>query len=123
MPFGDEDHPKNLLTKLKKYSKLISYDNSLSYLPDVAAFAIALTGKTFPTGIYNVCNPGFSNAKKIIQMMNLNKEFFTEDEFIQSVTAPRSNCILNTNKIQSVFPIRSVDEALKMALQNINSRG
>lgn len=117
MPFGNSDHPKNFLTKMKRYNKLISYDNSLSYLPDVAAVAVEMaTNRSIPTGIYNVCNPGFSNAKEIVNMMGIEKEFFTEDEFKKSVVAPRSNCILNNDKLQKVFPIRSVKDALLEAI-------
>lgn len=120
MPFGDTDHPKNFLTKMKKYSKLISYDNSLSYMPDVAAVAVAMAiSKNIPTGIYNVCNPGFSNAKEIVGMMGINKEFFTEDEFRNAVVAERSNCILDTNKLERVFQIRTIKQALKEAISKI----
>jgi nucleoside-diphosphate-sugar epimerase len=120
MPFGDNDHPKNFLTKMKKYAKLISYDNSLSYMPDVAAVAVKMaTDRSIPTGIYNVCNPGFSNAKEIVNMLGIEKEFFTEDEFSQAVVAARSNCILATDKLQSVFPIQSVKQALQTAISKL----
>lgn len=120
MPFGDIDHPKNFLTKMKKYDKLISYDNSLSYMPDVSAVAVAMaTDRNIPTGIYNVCNPGFSNAKEIVDMMGIEKEFFTEDEFKNAIVAPRSNCILDTNKLQRVFYLRPVKQVLKEAISKI----
>ena len=117
MPFGDYEHPKNFLTKMQKYNKLISYDNSLSYMPDVAAVAVRMAiDRTISTGIYNVCNPGFSNAQEIVGMMGIEKEFFTEDEFVNAVVARRSNCILSTDKLQSVFPIRPISDALKEAI-------
>ena len=116
MPFGNYEDPKNFLTKMKKYNKLISYDNSLSYMPDVARFAIACATRNIPKGIYNVCNPGHSNAHKIIAMMGIDKEFFTEEEFKDSTVSPRSNCILNTDKINSVFSIRNVETVLKDAI-------
>lgn len=120
MPFGDTDHPKNFLTKMKKYDKLISYDNSLSYMPDVATVAVQMAiDQNIPTGIYNVCNPGFSNAKEIVGMMGIEKEFFTEDEFKNAVVAPRSNCVLSTDKLQSVFPIRPIAEALQEAISKL----
>jgi len=118
MPFGDSRHPKNFLTKMENYQKLISYNNSLSYMPDVARFAVACALGNIPKGIYNVCNPGSSNAQEIVNMMGINKEFFTEDEFKQAVVAPRSNCVLNTNKLQSVFAIQDIKSALKTAVSN-----
>ena len=120
MPFGDYEHPKNFLTKMKKYNKLISYDNSLSYMPDVATVAVRMAvDRSIPTGIYNVCNPGYSNAREIVSMMGIEKEFFTEDEFVNAVVAPRSNCILSTDKLQSVFPIRPIADALKEAISKL----
>ena len=116
MPFGDYEDPKNFLTKMKRYNKLISYDNSLSYMPDVARFAVTCATGNIAKGIYNVCNPGYSNAHDIVEMMGINKEFFTEEEFKNSVTAPRSNCILSTNKLNSIFAIQHVKTALKTAI-------
>jgi len=119
MPFGDYDDPKNFLTKMKRYDKLISYDNSLSYMPDVARFAVACATQNIPKGIYNVCNPGHSNAKEIIDMMGITKEFFTEEEFKKATVAGRSNCILSTDKLQSVFPIQDVKTALQTAISKL----
>jgi hypothetical protein len=102
-----------------KYQKLISFDNSLSYMPDVASAAI-MFATTLPTpGIYNLCSPGHSNAREIVDMMGIEKEFFTEEEFNKATVAPRSNCILSTTKLESIFEIRSVKEALKQAIGNL----
>jgi UDP-glucose 4,6-dehydratase len=119
MPFGDEDHDKNFLTKMKKYKKLISYENSLSYVPDVADVAVFFANKLPKPGIYNVCNPGSSNAKDITKMMNLEKEFFTEEEFKAATVAPRSNCVLNVDKLQAIFPLQPVEVALKKAIASL----
>lgn len=123
MPFGDEHNPKNLLTKYKQYDKLISMPNSLSYMPDVARFAWYCADKEreVPTGIYNVCNPGYSDAESIARMMGLQKEFFSSyEDFNEMVVAPRSNCILDTKKIQSVYPIQNLETALSMAIRKID---
>lgn len=118
MPFGDKPHPKNFLTKMIKYDKLISFDNSLSYVPEVAKVAV-LFATTLPNpGIYNVCNPGYSNAKEIVDMLGIEKQFFTEDEFKKTVVAPRSNCILNTDKLASIFKMTPIKDALKKAVMN-----
>ena len=121
MPFGDYDDPKNFLTKMKNYEKLVSYDNSLSYMPDVARFAVLCATSPIFTGIYNVCNPGHSNAHEIVKMMGIDKEFYTEEEFKHAVKAPRSNCILATNKISLVYNIQDVKTALTTAIGNLNA--
>jgi hypothetical protein len=52
-------------------------------------------------------------------MMGMDKEFFTEEAFKQAVVAPRSNCVLSTNKLQNVFPIQDIKTALTIAIGNL----
>jgi 3,5-epimerase/4-reductase len=120
MPFGKRRHPKNLLTKLEKYNKLIDFENSLSYVPDVARFAVECALQRFPYGIYNVCNPGSKTTRQIADAMKLNKEWFTKDEFAASVAAPRSNCVLSTDKIEKIYKIKHIDDALLDAIAEYN---
>lgn len=119
MPFGDKHHPKNFLTKLHKYEKLIDFTNSLSYVNDVAKVAIHFAA-TLPTpGIYNVCNPGYKTTKQIADMLGLDKPWFTEEEFTLATSAPRSNCVLNNDKLQNVYPLQHVDSALSQAIEKL----
>lgn len=118
MPFGDDRHPKNLFTKLEKYAKLIDYPNSVSYVPDVARAAVHFALHKPMCGIYNVCNPGHTSTKEIATALGLQKEWFTPEEFKEAVIAPRSNCILNTDKLQSVFPIMDAKSAVNLAAKN-----
>ena len=118
MPFGDDPHPKNILTKLEKYDKLIDYENSLSYTIDIARIAVYFANTLPPFGVYNICNPGSKTTKSISNQLEIHKEWFTEDEFKSVTKAPRSNCVLNTNKIQSVYPIQNIDQALNLAIEN-----
>lgn len=118
MPFGNDRHPKNLFTKLEKYEKLIDYPNSISYVPDVARAVVYFTLNKPAYGIYNVCNPGHTSTREIADALGLQKEWLTPEEFKQAVVAPRSNCILNTDKLQSVFPIMDAQSAIKLAAEN-----
>jgi dTDP-4-dehydrorhamnose reductase len=119
MPFGPDKHDKNLLTKLNKYDKLVSYMNSLSQVQEVAQAAVyfALTRPT--PGIYNAVNPGSMTTKEIADMMGLNKEWMEPSEFLASVKAPRSNCVLSTEKMQKVFEFSDVRPALYDTLSKI----
>lgn len=116
MPFDSARHPKNLLTKLETYTKLIDFKNSLSYVPDIAAFAVFCATKQPAPGVYNVCNPGSKTTKQIANAMGLQKEWFTPDEFAAYVAAPRSNCVLNTDKLSKIYPIKHVDTAIAEAI-------
>lgn len=119
MPFGNEEHPKNFLTKMAKYNKLVSYENSLSYVDDVAATAVFFATQRPDPGIYNVCNPGSSNAREIVEMLGIKKEWFTEEEFKRAVVAPRSNCVLNVDKLMKIFPLKSVKERLRESINTL----
>lgn len=113
MPFGVEDCDKNLLTKLTKYEKLISMENSLINVDDVADMAIRFALERPPAGVYNLCNPGGVTAKEICEIVGITgKQWVTEEEFSLMVKAPRSNCVLNTDKLTKIFPIDDVQTSL-----------
>jgi nucleoside-diphosphate-sugar epimerase len=116
MPFGVEEHSKNLLTKLRRYPKLIDGINSLSRVEDVASVAVHFAHKRPPFGIYNLVNPGWISTMEIVNMMGIKKEWFTKTEFERSIKAPRSFCSLWADKLKSVYPIADVRTALSECL-------
>ncbi len=120
MPFGDHEHPKNLLTKLVKYNKLVNFENSLSYVNDVAKIAVKFALDRPEPGVYNVCNPGSKTTKEIADLLGLSKEWFTEDEFTANTRTPRSNCVLNNDKLSRVYSIQNIDSALAEAITKLN---
>jgi len=118
MPFGDLADSRNLFTKLEKYPKLIDFENSLSYVNDVAKVAVHFATELPDPGVYNVCNPGSMTTKELAKALNLkDKGWFSPKEFIKHVVAPRSNCVLNTDKLTSIYPMQSVDSALQDCLR------
>ena len=58
-------------------------------------------------------------VKIIKEAVEIEKEFITQEQFKQTTLAPRSNCILSTDKIQSVFPIQDIKTALLKAITNL----
>jgi UDP-glucose 4,6-dehydratase len=118
MPFCDTNNPKSLLTKLSKYDKLIDKENSVSCVYDIAKVAVYFYKQRPECGIYNMCNPGSTTTKQIAYKLGLDKEWFTDEEFKDSVIAPRSNCVLNTEKLESVYKIRTTEEALDACIRN-----
>ena len=112
MPFGVEPHPKNLMTKLAAYPKLVNGLNSLSRIEDVARVAVHFATTLPPAGIYNVVNPGAIETREIAHLMGWIKAWFEPKEFEESVLARRSFCVLNSNKLQAVFPLDEVRTAL-----------
>ena len=48
------------------------------------------------------------------------KNSLIKEEFKQAVVAPRSNCVLSTDKLQSVFPIQTLLSALANCIPKYN---
>lgn len=118
MPFGEERNPKNLLTKLENYPKLVNFENSLTNLEDLADLVTHIAYTLPPPGVYNVCNPGSITTKEIADKMGLSKEWFTEEEFKAATVAPRSNCVLNVDKLLNIYPMPTLEESLTRAISN-----
>lgn len=114
MPFGKASHPRNLITKLREYPKLLDGVNSLSRIEDVARVAVWFAEKRPSPGVYNLCNPGAVSTREIASIMGLEKEWFSPGEF--KAQAERSACVLNVEKMLKVFPLPEVQEALKECL-------
>jgi len=123
LPFGAFSHPKNYLTKISNYQKLVDFENSLTSIDDLAKVVLAIMEKRPMPTIYNVCNPGSTTTRKVADMMGLKKEWFTHEEFNAAVKAPRSNCVMNTDRICKVYNMRPVEEALQHATKTINMPG
>lgn len=117
LPFGRDDHPKNYLTKLKKYERLIDVRNSLSCVEDVARAAVFFAVNLPAPGIYNVVNRGDVFTHDVTALLGgIRKPWFTEEEWKRAVIAPRSNCTLSTEKLAKLMPVRDVLDALREAI-------
>jgi dTDP-4-dehydrorhamnose reductase len=126
IPFNHEDSPRNYITKLLRYEKLLDATNSISHLGEFVAATFACWEKRIPFGKYNVTNPGQITARQIIEMVKRhhlsNKDFiFFDDEtqfMREAAIAPRSNCVMDASKLTSagitMTPVMEcVDECLK----------
>jgi nucleoside-diphosphate-sugar epimerase len=98
---------------------LVNFENSISNVEEVAECAIWFAENLPQPGIYNAVNPGGIKTHQIAQMMGLVKSYFTDEEFKVAVIAPRSNCVLNTDKMQKVFEFKSATESLIDAIGKI----
>lgn len=125
MPFDDALHPRSLLTKIAKYSRVLDEGNSLTYLPEFVAAARALMEKG-ATGIYNIVNPGAISPyrimelyKEVVDPAHVFERLETAD-LGQVTKAGRSNCILSGAKLAGEgIVLRPVEEAVRGALRAI----
>ena len=108
IPFTDELVPKNYFTKLLKYDTLINEYNSVTSIKDFNIFIQKFVDMLhfIPCGIYNVVNPQPIKSEEVVNvlkengLMNPNWVFIKTEEL--NTIAKRSNCVLSTDKIESL---------------------
>jgi 3,5-epimerase/4-reductase len=113
IPLDNRPHPKNLLTKLLSYKKVINVPNSVTYLPD---FILALEHliKIDAKGIYNVVNKG---GLKYPKLMNTYKKHTPDFKYelvdYKKLGLLRTNLLLSTLKLErSGFRVRKINDVL-----------
>lgn len=127
IPFNHVDGPRNYLSKLMRYDRLLDATNSISHLDEFVAATLACWEKQLPPGTYNVTNPGHVTTREIVGMISSSgvctkkfKFFESEAAFMQHAAAtPRSNCTLSSEKLaRAGVRMPSVHEAIRQALEN-----
>ena len=106
---GDLLYPRNFITKIIKYEKIINIPNSMTVLPELLPLSVEMAKRKL-TGIMNYTNPGAISHNEILELYKqyVDEEFtwqnFTVEEQAKVIVAPRSNNLLETDRIQSEFP-------------------
>jgi len=127
IPFDNNESPRNYLTKLMRYQKLLEAENSISQLHEFVASTFACWEKHIPFGTYNVTNPGYVKTSEVVELIlesgvcEKDYEFFEdESQFMtQAAIAPRSNCIMSSKKLAHAgIEMTPVRDAIKQALSN-----
>lgn len=127
IPFNEQNSPRNYITKMMRYDRLLEATNSLSQLDEFADCCVASWTKRIPFGIYNLTNPGFVTTRQVVGLIkkyglsDKNFQFFdSESQFMTiAARAPRSNCVLDSTKaVNAGLPITPIELALENALKN-----
>lgn len=123
MPIDSEPSPRNFITKITKYDKVINIPNSMSVLDDFVKVAVKLMDKK-ATGIYNMTNSGYITHGKILDIYkevvdpNFSYKIFPVEEMNKITKAGRSNCILSTEKLKKEgIEMRPIEEAVRDTLK------
>ena len=113
MPYCRLNTSRNYLMKLIKYDRLIDQKNSMTCVEDFIEFVLLfmldiIDNKEISYGIYNVVNPDPMRTHEIVELLeqyeigNDNWSYVPMEEFKTMVKANRSNCILNSDKINDL---------------------
>jgi dTDP-glucose 4,6-dehydratase len=122
MPITGEYNSRNFITKITKYEKICSIPNSMSVLPELLPCVLEMMSN-FITGTVNLTNPGLITHNEILEMYQeiVDPTFqwknFTQEEQRKILAAERSNNLLNTKKLEIMFPkILPIKDAVKKCL-------
>jgi dTDP-4-dehydrorhamnose reductase len=116
MPFTSAYEDKNLLTKLTRYAnsgKLVEGGpNSISDLDEAISVACNIIERDLGRGAYNLVNRGTVTTHEIAEMLGLEPQWYTPEEFRAVTAADRSNCV-----IPSYSGMSDVKEALAKRIE------
>lgn len=126
LPFDEYSHPRNYLTKLMAFDKLVNCQNSISNRKELVRACIECILRAVPFGTYNVTNPGsicaFEVVKMVKKILKVDKEFQYFDntvEFDKFRKIPTSNVILNTDKLAATgIKMTPVHDSIEWSLKN-----
>eukprot|EP01119_Soliformovum_irregulare_P008269 TRINITY_DN21398_c0_g1_i1.p1 TRINITY_DN21398_c0_g1~~TRINITY_DN21398_c0_g1_i1.p1 ORF type:complete len:294 (-),score=79.88 TRINITY_DN21398_c0_g1_i1:32-913(-) len=125
MPLSDDLHPRNFITKITKYQKVVNIPNSMTILHDLLPISVEMTLRKLK-GIYNFTNPGAISHNEILELykQHIDPNFtwtnFTVEEQDQILKAKRSNNLLDTSKLEKEFPdLKNIHESIILLFQRM----
>ncbi len=116
LPFDEQDHPRNYLSKLASFKTVFRHTNSLTHRGDFVKAALDLWQMRAAFGTYHMVNPGFVTAVETVGLLMREGILTKVPQFGDNVTA---GCKLSTAKLLAAgVKIREVHEALEDAVKN-----
>ncbi len=109
MPISDDLSPRNFVTKIVKYDKVVNIPNSMTVLTELLPISLIMAERKL-TGIYNFCNPGAISHNEVL---DLYKQYvdstytyknFSVEEQAKILKAGRSNNTLDHTKLCNALP-------------------
>jgi dTDP-4-dehydrorhamnose reductase len=126
IPFNEVENPRNYLTKLMRYPRLLAATNSISQLEEFVAATFACWEKRVPFTTYNITNPGQITTHEVVALIEQSGvhpkkyEFFASEADFMKLAAktPRSNCVMDSTKLAATgIRLTEVHAAVAQALR------
>ena len=119
MPISsDLSNPRNFITKISRYNKVVNIPNSMTILDEILPISIEMAKRNL-RGIWNFTNPGAVSHNEILEMYRdyIDPSFkwtnFNLEEQAKVIIAPRSNNEMDASKLKNEFPeLLSIKESL-----------
>ncbi|KAI8664516.1 RmlD-sub-bind domain-containing protein [Fusarium keratoplasticum] len=133
MPVSDDLHPRNFVTKISKYDRVVDIPNSNTILHDLLPGSILLAEHN-NTGVYNFTNPGAISHNEVLALFkeivrpNYTWKNFSLEEQSKVIKAGRSNCKLDTDKLISKlkeynYEVPEVHDAYRQCFERMKAAG
>lgn len=110
MPISsDLSNPRNFITKISRYSKVVNIPNSMTVLDELLPISIEMAKRNC-RGIWNFTNPGVISHNEILELYKKYIEpgfkwvNFNLEEQAKVIVAARSNNELDAAKLKKEFP-------------------
>lgn len=123
MPISSKNHPRNLINKLLNYQNVVETLNSVTFIDELIS-VIDWAIQEEKMGIYHVANPEPITHSQILEeyrkyFPNHQYNKITTDQLNDYIKAPRSNCILDTTKLQEAgFKMSPTKQALENCMKD-----
>ena len=114
MPLSDDLSPRNFITKIVKYDRVVNVPNSMTVLTELLPVSVIMAERKL-TGVYNFCNPGAISHNEILDLYTkvIDPTYtytnFSLDEQAQILKAGRSNNTLDHTKLCASLPDVHID--------------
>jgi hypothetical protein len=106
---GDLTTPRNFITKITRYEKVVNIPNSMTILDELLPISIEMAKRNL-RGIWNFTNPGVVSHNEILELYkkyvdpSFTYKNFTLEEQAKVIVAARSNNELDASKLHNEFP-------------------
>jgi len=124
MPISDDLSPRNFVTKIVKYDRVVDIPNSMTVLTELLPASLYMADQGL-TGIYNFCNPGAISHNEVLALYkkHVDPDYtwtnFTVEEQAKILKAGRSNNTLDHTKLmQALGPHASEVNEIHVAMEN-----
>ena len=128
MPISDDLSPRNFITKIVKYDKVVNVPNSMTVLTELLPVSLGMAEKNL-VGIYNFCNPGAISHNEVLDLYKkyIDPEYtytnFSLEEQDKILKAGRSNNTLDHDKLvaacEGLGEINEIHVAMEKVFQRM----
>jgi len=124
MPISDDLSPRNFITKIVKYDRVVNVPNSMTVLTDLLPVSVIMAERKL-TGVYNFCNPGAISHNEVLDLYKKHVDptytysNFSLEEQDKILKAKRSNNTLDHDKLVAALPdvhIPEIHESMEQVM-------